>query len=174
MADRIAIRPEGSRRPLTHDNHRRATPFFVSGEVSPANDWDLEQGKIRAGDKVVERLPGAAVGGSGRDRRKAAAEGRVGGGGEATHVRSRPENVEHSRAGSRMLLEIEPNDATSVQADVEVLHAADATQQDAGADEQQHTHRDLSDDERIAQARRPKVGVEIASCGLDDVGTRRL
>ena len=73
-----------------------------------------------------------------------------------------------------MLLKIEPNDAAGAQADVEALHAADATQQDAGADEQQHTHRDLSDDERIAQARRPKVGVEIASCGRDDLGTCRL
>src|SRR5256885_666506 len=109
LADRIAIRPEGSRRPLTHDDHGRATPFFVSGEVSPANDWDLEQGKIRAGDKVVEHLPGAAVGGS-RDRRKAAAEGRIGSGGEATHVGSRPENIEHACPRPWMLLEIEPND----------------------------------------------------------------
>ena len=157
-----------------HDDHGRATPFFVSGEVSPANDWDPEQGKIRAGDKVVERLPGAAVGGSGRDRRKAAAEGRIGGGGEATHVGSRPENIEHARPRPWMLLEIEPNDVACAQADVEASHAADATQEDPRADEQQDTDRDLSDDQRIAQARRPKVGVEIASCGLDDVGARRL
>src|SRR5205085_11952262 len=97
------------------------------------------------------------------ERRKAAAEGRVRGGGEKTDVPARAEHIEHARPHARPLLRVEPNDARSPQPEVEALQPRDVPQQQAGANEEHDADSNLSNDERVAEPRRPESGVEVAA-----------
>ena len=96
-------------------------------------------------------------------------------------MRGRP-HVRHDRLGpqarergrARLLVEVEQDHVARAHAGWEAVGRDGAAQQDAGHDEQQRAHGDLTDDESPAQASGPEGRPELSPRGLHDVGSGRL